>query len=115
MSSQSATENLLPSNPFSKLLANLVHGRHPTLPERLSGFEYFLRTQYHTKIAPLVEETYGPSTIERTAKEVFDNLPIHERDSLEDKAAEVHRKQLQQYEDQLRDLYGFRNEYERDM
>jgi hypothetical protein len=115
MSIQSQTDNLLPFGPFSKLLANLVDGHHPTFPERLSGFEYFLHTQYDAKIAPLVDETYGPSTIERTAKQVFDNLPIQECDSFEEKAAKAHRKQLQIYEDQLKDLYGVRNGYERDM
>jgi hypothetical protein len=113
---EATSETLLSKfGPFSKILTNLVNGRHPTHPERLSGFEYFLQTQFHTRIAPLVDEKHGPSAVERTAKQVFSELPIEERDSLEANAAEVHRRELQQYEDQLKDVYGFQNECEREM
>lgn len=106
---------LLKFGSLSKVLTNLIDGRHPTPPERVSGFEFFLQKQFHTRIAPLVDKKHGPSAVERAAKDVFSKIPAEERDSLEASAAEAHRKELQEYEDQLKDIYGFQNDSERDM
>ena len=106
---------LLKFSPFPKILSNLVNGRHPTPPEWLSRFEYFLQMQFHMRIAHLVDKKHGPSAVERMAKDGFSKLPIEERDSLEANAVEIHHKELQQYEDQLKDIYGFQNESKHEM